>query len=493
MKACARLHDYRDGLLHGAVETSFEAHLADCDECRKSVSLWGALEHELGEMDREGKQRIPQPSAAARQALVARARGARGPSFAPRLVAAVAALALVIVGVALYLTQTDEGPTAEERDSLATAPAQNAAVQAVVHYISPTDTKTEDLSLTPGDVIPAAENSRTLVLLGRDRIGLDEPTEAVLAEVDEHTVRLKLLAGTIACDVAPRGDGQAFVIEAGEATVRVVGTRFMVSRAEVSTTVVVDEGVVEVRRRGKRSETTTAGQGLEIIEGGIAKRIEASQAARSLLNQLITEHRRAQTPHRQADDAQAIAVADAGSDEATQPGPAQAKGAGADRGSGATGLETWRTWVLAGQYDAAERALTAHLAQKPNDSEALVLLANCRRKAGRWRAAASTYERVIQVAGPSRANMARFKAGVLYQERLGEHASAAKLFDGYLRAGSGPKPMQPEAMLRLGRSLLALGRTERARAVLERVAARQDGNPASLKALELLKKITGEK
>jgi len=482
MKACIWLHDYRDDLLQEAQKASFEAHLEHCEKCRSSISLWSALENELGEMDREGKQSIPRPSASATQTLVARVRRDHGPMFTPRLAVAVAALALVIVGVSLYLTRTNENPTAEERELVAAPRSQDAAVQAVVQYISPTKTETVNLSLTPGEVIPAAENSRTLVLLGRDRIGFSEPTRAVLSEVDERTVRLKLLAGTIACEVAPRGNGHTFAIEAGEVTVEVVGTRFMVSRDDVSTTVLVDKGTVKIHRKGKRSETMRAGLGLEILDDGAVKRIEASEGARTLLDQLITEHQREQTPHREIDAPQEAGRAESSSDKTTR-----------DPSRTSAGLETWRTWVLAGRYDDAERALTAHLAQKPNDSGALVLLANCRRKVGRWRGAVTAYERLIRLAAPSRANMARFKAGVLYQERLGEHANAAELFEGYLRATSDCKPLESEAMLRLGKSLLALGRTKRAEAVLENTAARQDGSSASLKARELLKKINGEK
>lgn len=486
MKACARLHDYRDGLLQGPPRASFEAHLAECEKCRQSIALWSALERELGEMDREGKQNMPRTSAWAAQELVARARGERGMTFAPRLVAVAAAIAVVIVGVALFLARTGEEPAAEGRGSIATPSSRGAVVEAVVKYISPTATETVDLALAPGEVIPAAEESRTLLLLGRDRIGLDQPTRAVLAGADERQVRLKLLAGTVACEVAPRGEGQEFVVEAGEVTVRVVGTRFMVSRTEGSTTVLVDEGAVEIHRRGKQPETTKAGQGLEILAGGAAKRIEASPEARAQLDQLVAEHQREQQPHREIDAPEVTPSTTSSS------GPPAAGETGADRGSRAAGVETWRAWVLAGRYDDAERALTAHLARHPRDAEALVLLADCRRKAGRWRAAVSAYERLIETAAPSRANMARFQAGVLYQERLGEHAAAAQLFEGYLRSASA-KPLKSEAMLRLGKSLLALGRTQRAEAVLRETAARQDGSMASVRARELLEKIAGGK
>jgi ferric-dicitrate binding protein FerR (iron transport regulator) len=483
MRACGWLHDYRDDALRPEQKAAFEAHLAECEKCRGSISMWSVLERELREMDRAGRARLARPSASSQLALVERARGAPTPTFVPRLVAvaAAAALLLVIAGVALYLARTGEDRAPAEHDRIATG-GSPAAVSVMVRHISSAGVKTGELALSSGDELPAAAGARTLVQLGRDKIGLDEPGQAVLAQADEGSVRLKLLAGTIACEVATRAGGRSFVVETGEAIVRVVGTRFMVSRADETTTVVVDEGVVEVQREGAQPETTSAGQGLEIRAEGATERIEASDEARARLEELISEHPPEPTPASDAGATAAIEDAGAAADRIPR-GPAGV----------AAGLETWRAWVLAGRYDDAERALTAHLARKPSDAEALVLLASCRRKAGKWRAAASTFERLIQVAGPSRANMARFKAGVIYQERLGEHASAAKLFDGYLRAGSGPKPLEPEALLRLGRSLLALGRTERAKAVLQQLAGRQDGNPATLKARELLKKITGEK
>ena len=51
--------------------------------------------------------------------------------------------------------------------------------------------------------------------------------------------------------VAPRGDRPAFEVRAGDAIVRVIGTRFRVARDGEHADVSVDHGVVEIRFRGR--------------------------------------------------------------------------------------------------------------------------------------------------------------------------------------------------------------------------------------------------
>lgn len=57
--------------------------------------------------------------------------------------------------------------------------------------------------------------------------------------------------GGIACEVAPRAAGAPLIVQAGAARVRVVGTRFTVSRNGESARVEVEHGVVEVSESGR--------------------------------------------------------------------------------------------------------------------------------------------------------------------------------------------------------------------------------------------------
>jgi hypothetical protein len=78
-----------------------------------------------------------------------------------------------------------------------------------------------------------------------------EPESAVV--VGPETPKGLLIVvdrGTIVCEVAPRPHDAPLIVQAGAARVRVVGTRFSVTRLEESARVTVDEGVVEVSFRG---------------------------------------------------------------------------------------------------------------------------------------------------------------------------------------------------------------------------------------------------
>jgi hypothetical protein len=78
-----------------------------------------------------------------------------------------------------------------------------------------------------------------------------EPSSLVMVSGDdEHGVDVVLDRGTVTCEVAPRRGRPAFVVDAGEVRVRVVGTRFTVTRGAAETSVGVDHGVVEVAALG---------------------------------------------------------------------------------------------------------------------------------------------------------------------------------------------------------------------------------------------------
>jgi hypothetical protein len=67
---------------------------------------------------------------------------------------------------------------------------------------------------------------------------------------DEHGVDVVLDRGKVTCEIAPRMGRPPFRLDSGEVRVRVVGTKFTVTREEAETTVEVEEGAVEVTARG---------------------------------------------------------------------------------------------------------------------------------------------------------------------------------------------------------------------------------------------------
>jgi len=97
------------------------------------------------------------------------------------------------------------------------------------------------------------------------------PDKAMLIVVDR---------GSVVCDVAPRASDAPLVVQAGSVRVRVVGTRFSVSRVAETARVTVDHGTVEVSLAG-RSWRVAAGQTWS--NGALAKAAPAPRGEASAM------------------------------------------------------------------------------------------------------------------------------------------------------------------------------------------------------------------
>lgn len=79
-----------------------------------------------------------------------------------------------------------------------------------------------------------------------------EPESAVvLGSPSEHGMLIVLDRGGIVCEAAPRSAGAPLVVQAGSVQVKVVGTRFSVTRTGEKARVAVEHGVVEVAEGGR--------------------------------------------------------------------------------------------------------------------------------------------------------------------------------------------------------------------------------------------------
>ena len=90
-----------------------------------------------------------------------------------------------------------------------------------------------------------AGSAPSSITLGDVFIELD--ANSVVQADGDHTI---VERGAAQFTVAPRGSRAAFVVGAGDATVRVVGTKFRVSRDGEHISAAVDHGIVEVTFRG---------------------------------------------------------------------------------------------------------------------------------------------------------------------------------------------------------------------------------------------------
>lgn len=109
-----------------------------------------------------------------------------------------------------------------------------------------------------GGQSPAIQASRIVtgtspshVVLGTSALEVSPESAVVASGDDKQGLLVVLEKGSVDCEVAPRKGRPPFVVLAGDVRVKVVGTRFVVTRAPEGVSVRVDHGVVEVARGGE--------------------------------------------------------------------------------------------------------------------------------------------------------------------------------------------------------------------------------------------------
>lgn len=115
------------------------------------------------------------------------------------------------------------------------------------------------------DVSTAIGERKELPLSDGSRITLNTGS-ALNYEVTEHARSVELLEGEAYFAIAPDAD-RAFVLRAGDITIRVVGTQFNVSKVGDITKVSVDRGTVEIDAGKTAPIRLEAGQELSIAMG----------------------------------------------------------------------------------------------------------------------------------------------------------------------------------------------------------------------------------
>ena len=98
----------------------------------------------------------------------------------------------------------------------------------------------------------ATADSKTEVVFGDSVITAEAHSTLVMGGSSDGGVLIVLERGGATFEVSPRQHRPAFRVEAGDVSVRVVGTRFSVSRSGDAASVHVLEGTVEVVARGRR-------------------------------------------------------------------------------------------------------------------------------------------------------------------------------------------------------------------------------------------------
>jgi hypothetical protein len=141
----------------------------------------------------------------------------------------------------------DRAPPASRRWWIVAAPVMAAA--AVVAIVIGTRAAPPEAAVTDEPARVVSGSTPSSASFGDSHVELDANTAVVMNHENGHPIVL-LERGAAWFTVAHRMQRSEFVVRAGDATVRVVGTRFRVARFDEQIAVDVDHGLVDVQFRG---------------------------------------------------------------------------------------------------------------------------------------------------------------------------------------------------------------------------------------------------
>jgi hypothetical protein len=126
------------------------------------------------------------------------------------------------------------------------------AAAAVIALVVVQGRGSHDDAFEPSRIVTA--DSPAQLTLGRAAITVAPRSSLWIRGAESRGVQVMLESGRVECAVAPRRDGSAFVVQAGDVRVEVVGTRFAVERHGAAVSVQVSKGAVTVYHDGERVE-----------------------------------------------------------------------------------------------------------------------------------------------------------------------------------------------------------------------------------------------
>jgi tetratricopeptide (TPR) repeat protein len=301
-------------------------------------------------------------------------------------------------------------------------------------------------SLPAGALVESAQAEIAVQLDDGSRVELSPESQLRLLENQPGAVALELRAGTARFQVK-HDRARRFEVHAGVLDVRVIGTRFELTRKRepgfVLLRVAVSEGVVEVRRRD-----ATTGDVQRIREGETwSARVADAASAPAAPSASGAPTARATEPAEPADALEAEARA------AREPGESP----------------------LAGEPDesAADRNESERAdAAVQHGASALFRRASLARRAGRMQEAAEGYaELLARHPRDARAGLSAFELGRIRMDALDDAAGAIQALERAVAAGSGAS-FHEDALARIVVASDALGRGAACRKARERYLAR---------------------
>jgi TolA-binding protein len=342
-------------------------------------------------------------------------------------------------------------------------------------------------------------DERATIALGGHRIDLEAGAAMKLALVSKAAVVVELVRGAAVFDVDFQTENGLFSVQVEDAVVSVKGTRFRVRTDDGIVSIAVSEGLVGIVRQGREVARLAAGEKIEFDIGNSMFVVPGSTESAPPSPSMID------SDPGDADSGSSYTVPPAiDRGEGAEAASAKSMGAGVrasreaegarqadtvDRGAGteATTLAALKNLAVDGRLQEALEGLEEYVVLHPADAEAWFLVGECRRKLGDHTGAVDAYGRVVATGSDDKADIARLKAGIVLQDKLGRHGEAVGFFETMLNEKSDASPLRAEVLLRCARSLLALGRDAEARLRLQEIVSEYGANPAAVEAREILR------
>lgn len=473
MSMCSGLESYLNRQLSDVEEEAFLRHLPSCHSCTDAIRRWKEAREAL---KTAVARRRPKLDDDAVEALVARA-GARSgrPHFHLGIVfAGAAALALVVL-VGLFSALKFE--SAQKDDAPPSAPL-------ATKILLPEDMP---VPKQDGGRIPlVADDAPLLAETGDGRLGLSPDTRLFVERADTERIDLRLERGRVAVSLPQRPNQPRMSVRVGRLQVRVTGTVFLVEKTHRGRiTVAVTKGAVRVVDPGTGEWRVAGGETFQTDAQKQWQLMKMSSETETQTTSLLTPP----PPPPQAAPATAPEKLLEAVEEDEREDPSKPAMRKVSKAPEIPEIEDIKQWILDKEYARADRALQSRLRNHPRDPTALELLAIAERKSGQPEKAVSTYRQIIAHGSALERNRARFRAGIILQDRLYDHAGAISMFRACLAEAGVCRSNAAEVKLRLARSLHQNGELEQYERVLRRIVEEHGGTAAAEKAGLELKRL----
>ncbi len=458
----------------GRVPSDLLGHLADCSDCEEAVKKWQLIQRTLQALERQNAPARRIPLNVATERLISRAAKEHERRRAARrlaIILPIAASFALIAATSIYVAQLKDAKDASHQ-----SPDSDRQPPQMATLVIDGETRTDHFEQISRE-LEAPRSKRSLLQINDDAVGIEQDSRVRIERARPEQTRLRLDQGRIACQVTRRALDERFEVQAGPFLVRVTGTQFSVSRqGTAQLTVAVWEGEVQVARG---AEQWAVEKGTRLVLGETKEPLvePLSTQAQGELERLLKPN---------ADETQSPALGlDAQRDDDEQGKVDAVRPARRPTED----LATLRAWVLDGRYEKARRSLRRHLRAHPEDAKAWSLLSDCARKMRRWDEAVAAYREIIAIEVGAKKRRAQYRAGTIYQDQLADPAAAAKLFEQYLASDATASVIKAEAMVRLARAYLDMGRRAKAKTLLETVHRVHKGTAAAAEAKKKLESM----